>query len=253
MVPTSSTSRRYILQYQINLPCLLQPLSPPSSPQPPLPHPPTPVTTTEPSSPINEDEFELLRPLTTSMDPIEQSTQYSALAFLATVPLPPVTASTTYPPAPPPGPWTRHLRPRQALSSGNLASPSRRPGTLCPPWLSDPDRRELAPLAWPVPSRVVTPPLGQGPFKKRKTTNPWPSLTSRRTTESRNPAPTFLAPPTASRPLTHSLFPSRPAGFPSPTHGRTPPPVPTKSGTKSDLCFPKGEPRTMKEVNHPNM
>src|SRR5882724_5725747 len=61
-----------------------------------LPAPPTP----EPSSPINEDEFELLHPPTT-LNPDNSSTRLSALAFLTTIPLPPVTTPTTYPPPSP--------------------------------------------------------------------------------------------------------------------------------------------------------
>src|SRR5882724_7143234 len=47
-----------------------------------------PATTAEPPSPMNEDEFELLHPPTSSSDPINQSTRYSTLTFLATLPLP---------------------------------------------------------------------------------------------------------------------------------------------------------------------
>src|SRR5882762_7439475 len=212
---------RYLLRCQINLPCIITPLSPLSSPQPPPPqpsqqpptspppthlppHPPSMGTTSNSSGPHPRQP--------PSPSPIPADSSHSPTSQRSPSPQSPPPAPTALKPAP--GLWSHRLRPQKAVSSEDLAGPSRRPGTPLPPRVSDPEGREWMSGWRPLPSGTPLPPQTTRALK-RKALLP-SSMTSKRIGKKKTPGPTFLALLTSSRPLSRSPYPPPPFLSPPP-------------------------------------
>jgi len=166
--------RRYILQYQINLPCLLQPLSPPSSPQPP------PSSPSHPQSPPPNPRPPSMRTSSSSSVPDHLHGPHRSVHPVLRPRLP--RHSPT-----PPSHRLHHLSTcslhqvlglRISAPASSLLGESCQPLTPAwypvPPMAVRPDRRELAPLAWPVPPGSLPHHWGRAHSRRGRPRTPGP-------------------------------------------------------------------------------